>query len=141
VVQPTERVLAALAARGSTSIRVPTSLAALLRRPELGFDDVLAIAGLDGEAAEDVGLQVEISTKYGGYVSRQRLAVERARKLEEVRLPGELDYRTIHGLSHEVREKLEAVRPRTLGQAARIAGVTPAALSLLAVHLRRAGHA
>ena len=141
LVPPTDAVIAGLAARGSTSIRVATSLASLLRRPELGFDDVLAIAGLDDGVPEDVGLQVEISTKYGGYVSRQHLAVERARKLEEVSLPGELDYRAIRGLSHEVREKLEAVRPRTLGQAARIAGVTPAALSLLAVHLRRVSHA
>ena len=139
--QPSAAASAALEARGSAPIRVPTTLAALLRRPELGFADVLAVAGAAADVDEDVGAQVEISVKYGGYVSRQERAIERARRLEEVRFPAELDYREIRGLSHEVREKLETVRPRTLGQASRIAGMTPAALSLLAVHLRRAGHA
>ncbi len=139
--QPSAAASAALEARGSAPIRVPTTLATLLRRPELGFADVLAVAGVAADVDEDVAAQVEISMKYGGYVSRQERAIERARRLEEVRFPAELDYQAIRGLSNEVREKLETVRPRTLGQASRIAGMTPAALSLLAVHLRRAGHA
>ena len=139
--QPSAAASAALEARGSAPIRVPTTLATLLRRPELSFADVLAVAGAAVDVDEDVAAQVEISMKYGGYVSRQERAIERARRLEEVRFPAELDYRAIRGLSNEVREKLETVRPRTLGQASRIAGMTPAALSLLAVHLRRAGHA
>ena len=139
--QPSAATSAALEARGSAPIRVPTTLATLLRRPELGFPDVLAVAGATADIDPDVAAQVEISIKYGGYVSRQERAIERARRLVEVRFPAELDYRAIRGLSNEVREKLETVRPRTLGQASRIAGVTPAALSLLAVHLRRAGHA
>jgi tRNA uridine 5-carboxymethylaminomethyl modification enzyme len=141
VVQPGENVAAALAARGSTPIRVATSLVALLKRPELSFDDVLSVAGITSAATPDVGQQVEISVKYGGYVSRQERAIERSRRLDDVRLPPGVDYAAIHGLSHEVREKLETVRPRTLGQASRIAGVTPAALSLLAIHLRRSGDA
>ena len=84
-----------------------------------------------------VAEQVEIQAKYHGYIERQREEIERQQRNEHKRLPADLDYRVVKGLSAEVREKLAAVRPETLGQAARIPGVTPAAVSLLLVHLKK----
>ena len=81
--------------------------------------------------------EVECQIKYRGYIDRQLREIARAREAEEISLPDALDYRSIPSLSSEVREKLEAVRPSTLAQAARIPGVTPAAISILAVHVRR----
>ena len=84
-----------------------------------------------------VAEQVEIATKYEGYIDRQDDEVARNRAQEDARLPRDLDYRTVRGLSIEVQQKLNQHRPETLGQAARISGVTPAAISLLVVHLKR----
>jgi tRNA uridine 5-carboxymethylaminomethyl modification enzyme len=87
----------------------------------------------------DLGVaeQVEIQTKYQGYIERQRTEVERQRAHDDTPLPLDIDYRAVRGLSVEVRQKLELHRPETLGQAARISGITPAAISLLLVHLKR----
>jgi tRNA uridine 5-carboxymethylaminomethyl modification enzyme len=85
--------------------------------------------------------QVEVDIKYAGYVKRQHDAVRRASRMEEARIPASFDYDAILGLSREAREKLLALRPLSLGQASRIAGMTPAAVSLLSVHLRRHGAA
>ena len=85
--------------------------------------------------------EVEIALKYSGYIRRQEEGVERLRSLEKARIPKNLNYEVVSGLSQEVREKLVALQPLSLGQAARIPGVTPAALSLLAIHLKRAGAA
>jgi tRNA uridine 5-carboxymethylaminomethyl modification enzyme len=84
---------------------------------------------------------VEITIKYSGYIQRQEDGVARLRHLEKARIPNALDYASVVGLSREVREKLNSVQPLSLGQAARIPGVTPAALSLLAIHLKRSGAA
>jgi tRNA uridine 5-carboxymethylaminomethyl modification enzyme len=88
-------------------------------------------------ADSSVADQVEIQTKYHGYIERQRTEVERQRAHEDTALPADLDYRTVRGLSVEVQQKLNLHRPETLGQAARISGITPAAVSLLLVHLKR----
>jgi tRNA uridine 5-carboxymethylaminomethyl modification enzyme len=85
--------------------------------------------------------QVEIAAKYAGYIDRQTVEIERQRAQEETRLPAGLDYAAIRGLSKEVRQKLTQARPETVGQASRIQGVTPAAISLLLVHLKRRGSA
>jgi tRNA uridine 5-carboxymethylaminomethyl modification enzyme len=122
---------------GSAPIRHSTSLASLLRRSELSYADVVSLGGLHPEA-EEIAAQIEVLVKYAGYIERQAATIARSRGLDEARLPADLDYAAIRGLSNEVREKLVAIRPRSLGQAARIAGVTPAAISLLAIHLRRA---
>jgi tRNA uridine 5-carboxymethylaminomethyl modification enzyme len=130
-------------------------LADLLRRPGVGFDDIECIcasARLDGapsrarlRAELGVGLadsaieQAEIEIKYSGYVERQKRDVSRAASYEGLALPVEIDYGQVPALSFEVRQKLNAVRPRTLGQASRISGVTPAAISLLLVHLKKRG--
>ncbi len=84
-----------------------------------------------------VRAEAEIQIKYAGYVERQLAMVERFQKMEQLRLPDDLDYSMINGLSREVREKLTSIRPRSLGQAARISGITPAAISLLSIYLKR----
>jgi tRNA uridine 5-carboxymethylaminomethyl modification enzyme len=114
------------------------SLADLLRRPKVSYAALMTLPGA-GEAVDDpvVAEQVEIAARYSGYIDRQRDEIERQRGDETLRLPPDLDYRTVRGLSTEVQQKLNLHRPETLGQAARISGVTPAAISLLLVHLKR----
>jgi tRNA uridine 5-carboxymethylaminomethyl modification enzyme len=89
--------------------------------------------------SREVASEVEIAIKYSGYIRRQEEGVKRLRHLEGARIPKNLNYAAVSGLSREVREKLTALRPLSLGQAARIPGMTPAALSLLAIHLKRVG--
>ena len=129
------------------------SLAELLRRPGVGFDAVAeaaVIAGIESAVsretlraefgaplADAVVEQLEVATKYAGYIDKQREDVERATHFEQLKLPADLDYREVSALSHEVRQKLQAQRPETLGQASRISGVTPAAISLLLIHLKK----
>lgn len=112
----------------------------LLRRPAVRYEDLMTWPGV-GPSVEDAAVveQLEIEAKYAGYVERQREDVERGRTQEEARLPDDIDYGKIHGLSIEVRQKLNQLRPATLGQAARISGVTPAAVSVLQVYLKRQG--
>jgi tRNA uridine 5-carboxymethylaminomethyl modification enzyme len=114
------------------------SLFELLRRPEVSYEAVLSLGedGL-GEAAPDVREQVEIAAKYQGYIDRQTDEVARNRGQEETKLPSDLDYREIHGLPIEAQQKLNAQKPETIGQASRISGITPAAISLLMVYLKR----
>jgi len=111
-----------------------------LRRPEVSYESLMSLAGV-GPGADDskVAEQVEIQAKYAGYIERQREEIERQRGYDETQLPESLDYATVVGLSNEVRQKLAEQRPATLGQAGRIPGVTPAALSLLLVHLKKSG--
>jgi tRNA uridine 5-carboxymethylaminomethyl modification enzyme len=92
-----------------------------------------------GVGESDVADQVEIQVKYQGYINRQRDEVARSDALEHARLPADFDYLQVHGLSVEARQKLARHRPETVGQASRISGITPAAISLLLVHLKRAG--
>ena len=133
------------------------SLADLLRRPGIGFDTVAElsaiarplrpgesavsretlVAALGASLAAEVIEQIEVATKYAGYIDKQVEEVERAAHFEGLNLPSELDYAQVPALSHEVRQKLSRHRPQTLGQASRIAGVTPAAISLLLVHLKK----
>jgi tRNA uridine 5-carboxymethylaminomethyl modification enzyme len=114
------------------------SFAALLRRPNVSYRSLMTLPNAGNGVEDDqVALQVEIQAKYQGYIERQKDEVERRSEQEELKLPVELDYRTVRGLSTEVLQKLERQRPETLGQAARISGVTPAAISLLLVHLKR----
>jgi len=114
------------------------SLDELLRRPEMSYEKVLQLPGA-GDPVEDpvVATQVEIEAKYRGYIERQQAEVDRRARSETLLLPPDLDYRTVRGLSSEVQQKLNQHRPETIGQASRISGVTPAAISLLLVHLKR----
>jgi len=126
----------------------------LLRRPEVSYDALVEITGtppwwngappeVDDRLAAQVRTQVEVRARYAGYIERQQEEIERARSHEETALPADLDYGQLAGLSHEVRQSLSAGRPLTVGQAGRIPGVTPAAVSILLVHLKKrtAGHA
>ncbi|MEJ2106057.1 MAG: tRNA uridine-5-carboxymethylaminomethyl(34) synthesis enzyme MnmG [Acidiferrobacteraceae bacterium] len=112
------------------------NLTELLRRPGVSYAQLVERLG-GGVADEDVAQQVEVQAKYSGYLSRQQEEIERQRRHEETRLPEDMDYENVRGLSVEVRQKLAQQRPFTLGQAARISGITPAAISLLLVHLKR----
>ncbi|TAK05860.1 tRNA uridine-5-carboxymethylaminomethyl(34) synthesis enzyme MnmG, partial [bacterium] len=134
---PTEETNHKLISIGSVPLRSQATLAQLLRRPEISFFHLGSVDPELVQVPSTVGLQAEVEIKYQGYVQRQFEGVERFRKMEQVRLPEDLDYSEISGLSREVREKLIRVRPRSLGQASRISGITPAALSLLSVYLKK----
>ena len=112
-------------------------LSELLKRPQLGIEDLMPFVAEADRYPERVREQAEIDGKYAGYLARQQEEIDKARRHEETDLPPDLDYAAVKGLSNEVRQKLEDIRPATLGQAARISGVTPAAISLLLVHLKR----
>ncbi len=116
--------------------------AELLRRPAIGYKNLMLLKGL-GPGCEDdkIGEQIDIQAKYHGYIERQQEEIERQQRNENKCLPVDLDYHRVRGLSSEVCEKLAATRPETIGQAARIPGMTPAAVSLLLVYLKKAGHA
>ncbi|NOQ81462.1 MAG: tRNA uridine-5-carboxymethylaminomethyl(34) synthesis enzyme MnmG [Methylophaga sp.] len=109
----------------------------LLRRPSVDYQGLLTLLGEESSVAEEVSEQVVIQTKYAGYIARQQNEIDRLQRHEDMALPDGLDYKLVRGLSNEVREKLEQARPNNLGQAARISGVTPAAVSILLVHLKR----
>lgn len=123
----------------------------LLKRPEVSYDQLLTLRAADGAAlggppadgADDpqAAGQVEIRVKYAGYIARQQDEVARHESAETTRIPADLDYAQVRGLSHEVRQKLARQRPETIGQASRISGITPAAISLLIVHVKRLNRA
>ena len=121
------------------------ALTDLLRRPNVGYAQLMSMTTIDGRRFEDVSVaidiaaQVEIQVKYAGYIDRQAKEVERHEHYEHLKLPAEIDYLAVQALSFEVRQKLNQFRPETLGQASRIAGVTPAAISLLLIHLKKRG--
>jgi tRNA uridine 5-carboxymethylaminomethyl modification enzyme len=127
------------------------TLADLLRRPDVSYAALLSLMDRDGQplggppepgaADPQVAEQVEISSKYAGYIDRQQDEVTRQASHETTRIPPALDYGQVRGLSHEIRQRLQAVQPETVGQAARVYGVTPAAVSLLLVHLKRINRA
>jgi tRNA uridine 5-carboxymethylaminomethyl modification enzyme len=156
VVHPADVDAELLAKLGSPLLREAHALD-LLRRPELAYDDLNHVAPWttapapcadaagdvsgdwrgDERMAEQVKLQVDVEAKYSGYLKRQNDEIERQRRNEELRLPENIDYGDVSGLSNEARQRLRDVRPETLGQAARIPGLTPAAVSLLLVHLKK----
>jgi tRNA uridine 5-carboxymethylaminomethyl modification enzyme len=128
---------------GPSPVRDQTAFE-LLRRPEVSHPALIELdpalapdPGLDERLAPQVALDLEVQASYSGYIERAAGEIERARRHEDLPLPADLDYLALNALSHEVRQTLAAIRPATLGQAARIPGVTPAAVSILLVHLRR----
>jgi tRNA uridine 5-carboxymethylaminomethyl modification enzyme len=127
-----------LADRLSSPLLHEASLLDLLRRPEFGYAD---IAHLKGEAAADpqVTEQVEIAAKYAGYIDRQQEEIDRLHRSEAISIPAGFDYTSVKGLSHEVTHKLTQAQPATIGQASRVPGVTPAAISLLLINLKKRG--
>ena len=141
-VRPDDLTPADPPALGGDTLRRPSRALDLLNRPGADYPKVCAIpsvgpADIDGDLRDQVAEQVEIQAKYSGYIERQRDEVERARRAEAIRLPITLDYARVQGLSAEVSEKLSRHRPETIGQAGRIPGVTPAAVSLLMIHMKK----
>jgi tRNA uridine 5-carboxymethylaminomethyl modification enzyme len=122
---------------GGSPIKEVTTLYQLLKRPEVNYESLLAISPSDNGLSPDVKQQVEIQTKYRGYIQRQAEQAEKFSKIESKAIPEKVDYNDINGLSREIVEKLEEVRPMNLGQASRIPGVTPAAISLLMIAVER----
>jgi tRNA uridine 5-carboxymethylaminomethyl modification enzyme len=136
---PTAEVNARLAAIDGSPIRQKVSLAELLRRPEMDFAKTAAVFGGELRVDEKYWQDIKLQVKYEGYIKRQQEQVERFRKFESINLPEKLDYAAISGLSAEVVEKLTLIRPLNLGQASRISGITPAAISILQVQLKKSG--
>jgi tRNA uridine 5-carboxymethylaminomethyl modification enzyme len=136
--------VAAEQARFATTSTNGARAAALLKRPELGYAAVVEMIGrsealdaLDNEPREQVEQQVEVQAKYAGYIDRQEREIAKHAKQESLRLPEDIDYATVDGLSNEARQKLITARPATLGQASRLEGMTPSAVSLILVHLKK----
>ena len=137
-VHPNTPQATALAARIKKPLSREYSLAELLKRPELSYHDVAGLTGepsLDLQAAE----QVEIQAKYAGYIDRQQEDIDRLRRNENTPLPADLNYDKVDGLSNEVKQKLSDARPDTLARAGRLPGITPAAVALLLIHLKKCG--
>ncbi|MFC5529589.1 tRNA uridine-5-carboxymethylaminomethyl(34) synthesis enzyme MnmG [Cohnella yongneupensis] len=133
--RPDEAVQAMLAECGSAALQNTTDGITLLRRPEISYGHLEALAPSPVDLTDDMKEQVEIQVKYTGYIEKQLLQVERLEKMEKKRIPDNIDYDIIHGLAMEAKQKLTKVRPLSIGQASRISGVTPADLSILLVHL------
>jgi tRNA uridine 5-carboxymethylaminomethyl modification enzyme len=109
-----------------------------LRRPEVNYASLMSLSGAGpGVSDAKVVEQIEVQAKYHGYIERQRCEIAHARTHAETPIPRDFDYATVRGLSTEVRQRLTHIRPETVGQASRISGVTPAAVSLLLVYLKR----
>jgi len=123
----------------SARIKSTTSLEQLLKRSEIFFNHLHLFDPELSNTDEQVAAEVETRIKYKGYIDRQERQVEKLKRMEDTRLPEDIDYQVIHGFSTEVREKLSKVRPISLGQASRISGVTPAALMAIQIHLKKAG--
>jgi len=118
----------------------------LLRRPEMSYAALTALSavgpgdwrdGMSAEQSVQVELQLEVQAKYQGYIERQQREIDKQAKQESLRLPGDIDYMAVEGLSNEARQRLGRIRPMTLGQASRLEGVTPAAVSLLLIHMKK----
>jgi tRNA uridine 5-carboxymethylaminomethyl modification enzyme len=122
---------------GSSPLRNQATLGQILRRPEMTIDQLRTLRPDIPRYKLDVDAQIEIQIKYQGYVDRQLEIVERFQRMEHVRLPDDIDYSLISGLSREVCEKLSRIRPRSIGQASRISGITPAAISLLSFYVKK----
>ncbi len=144
-IKPLPSVNAFLTELGSTPLNQAMTLAELLRRPEIRLRHLVDIAQQSEQTLPysqeimAVHDEIELQIKYAGYIKRQEEQIERFKKLEKIELPPEISYKGLPGLSNEVVEKLTKVQPRSLGQASRISGVTPGALSVLQVHLKRLG--
>jgi tRNA uridine 5-carboxymethylaminomethyl modification enzyme len=139
MIRPGPEVNSLLERLASVPLRQACSLKDLLRRPELTLEHLLPFAGFRQELSPAVKREVQLQIKYQGYIDRQGEQVDRFRKMEAVVLPENLAYGSLAGLSNEVIEKLSRVQPRSLGQASRISGITPAAISVLQIHLRKQG--
>jgi tRNA uridine 5-carboxymethylaminomethyl modification enzyme len=136
-IKPDPGTNAVLAERGSAELSADAALDQLLKRPEIEYKDIVKISPPPEQLSPSAAEQVEIQSKYEGYIQRQLQQVERISSLEQKHIPADMDYDAVIGLGSEVKQKLNQVRPVSLGQASRISGVTPAAISLLMVALEK----
>ncbi|MDR3631175.1 MAG: tRNA uridine-5-carboxymethylaminomethyl(34) synthesis enzyme MnmG [Desulfocapsaceae bacterium] len=143
-IKPSSEIDAILAGHASVALKQKSTLADLLRRPELAIEDLTDLplpddisARVQGLAESAVKEEVQLQVKFAGYIQRQHEQVQRFKKVESITLPEDMEYKGLSGLSNEVVEKLSRVRPHSLGQASRISGITPAAISVLQVHLKK----
>ena len=136
-IKPSAEVQQLLAEKKSAPLEGAVSLAQLLKRPEMSYGDLERLEGRVSQISERISRQVEIQCKYQGYIQRQEGEVRKFKNLEKMNIPPGFNYQEIPGLSNEVRQKLSEVQPTSLGQASRISGMTPAALSVIMVYLKR----
>jgi len=140
---PGEKVQAVLEKYGSAPFNTGITLLSLLRRPEIDYaavQEITAAAGLTGSPMYDVGEEVAVRVKYAGYIDKQTVQIEKYRRMENKLLPEDIDYATMRGLSSEAKQKLEKIRPISVGQATRISGVSPADISVLLIQLEQRRH-
>ncbi len=136
-IKPESGINSLLKKMGTAPLRHPVTLADILKRPEINWEMLQEISPSLKNIEKEVGEEVEIEIKYSGYLERQREEVKRLREWESLSIPEDINYHDLEGLSREAKEKLSRVRPRNLGQASRIPGITPATLSLLLVYIRK----
>ncbi|MDD5281518.1 MAG: tRNA uridine-5-carboxymethylaminomethyl(34) synthesis enzyme MnmG [Candidatus Omnitrophica bacterium] len=136
-IRPDNKINIKLTQLGSSAIKRIVSLEELLKRPQIRIKDLKTMHKLKTGIPESAWQQIEIEVKYSGFIQRQLKDVERFKHLEKIRLPFDFDYSSLSGISREIREKLVKFKPLNLGQASRISGVTPAAISLLMVYIRK----
>ena len=139
VIAPSKRVNDYLVKSGSSAIKNATSLSQILKRPELHYENIAFLNGHAKKIDESIAQKVEIEIKYEGYIQRQLNEVEKFKNLEKIKIPHEFDYTKVHGLSNELKEKLLRIKPISLGQASRIPGITPAAISIIMIYLKKGG--
>ena len=137
-IKPDERVNQYLLNAGTQPIQSGAPLDQLLKRAELGYDAVATLAAGPAPISREVAEQVEIEIKYEGYIQKQLAEIEKFKNLEQLKIPENFDFFSVHGLSNELKEKLSGTRPSTLGQVSRIDGITPAAMSVLLVAIKAA---
>jgi tRNA uridine 5-carboxymethylaminomethyl modification enzyme len=136
VIKPSQEVNSFLESKGTNPINNGVHLDQLLKRNELDYSAVAVLAGSCENISKRVIRQVEIGIKYEGYIERQHREIEKFKNLEKMKIPEGFDYSKVHGLSNELKGKLSTVRPASLGQASRIDGMTPAAVSVLMIALK-----
>jgi tRNA uridine 5-carboxymethylaminomethyl modification enzyme len=134
---PTQGANEKLVQLGTKPIKAPLSLRGLLRRPEVTYGKLKILDKESCKVEREIARQVEIQIMYDGYIERELQQVEKFKKMENLKILPDFDFQNIPGLSSEVREKLSKIKPHSLGQASRISGITPAAISILMIHLRR----
>lgn len=135
--KPTEQLNQQLVSLGTTAVKKTVSLEEILKRPQVTLKDITCLGGGQLNIPEFAFQGIEIEVKYNGFIQRQMAEIERFKNIEKIRLPFDLDYTLIPGLSKEIREKLRIFKPLNLGQASRISGVTPAAISILMIYLKK----
>ncbi|WP_257351711.1 tRNA uridine-5-carboxymethylaminomethyl(34) synthesis enzyme MnmG [Pseudalkalibacillus decolorationis] len=136
-IKPSDQLQEILGEIGSSPLKEPTSAAALLRRPEVTYDVIAKVVPAESEIDPVVGEQVEIQTKYAGYIDKQLQQVEKMNKMNNKKIPDAIDYLAINGLATEAKQKLSEVRPLSVGQASRVSGVNPSDISILLVYLEQ----